>query len=495
MKPKICDKNTSFSDCELLILRLQVDESDKKQKRKVRVEHSAELNDLISILEDYLKRKKNVCYGGIAINALLPENAKIYNEDDIPDYDFFSSDALNDAKELVDIYINKGYKDVEAKTGKHHGTFKVFVNFQAMADITNVPNGLFNVLKRKSVNVGGILYTDANFLRMSMYSELSKPAGDTSRWEKVFKRLRLINKYYPIPNSNCNKIDFQRKMEDSNRETEIYEVVKNTLIDNNVVFFGGFAMEQYAKYMPKNINKQVNKIADFDVLSLDPLQTANIVKKELNSNGINNVIISKKTAIGEIIPLNYEIKVGADTIAFIYKPLGCHSYNVIKLNSKEIKIATIDTMLSFYLAFTYANKPYYDITRILCMSNFLFEVQKENRLEQKGVLKRFSIDCYGVQPKLEDIMREKADKFDELKDKKETKEYEEWFLKYNGNKNTKYTFKTPMKYDKYTKSNRNKYDKYTKYNRNKYDKYHKYTKSNRNKYRKSKTIKKKGFFW
>ncbi len=58
MKPKICDKNTSFSDCELLILRLQVDESDKKQKRKVQVEHSAELNDLISILEDYLKRKK-----------------------------------------------------------------------------------------------------------------------------------------------------------------------------------------------------------------------------------------------------------------------------------------------------------------------------------------------------------------------------------------------------------------------------------------------------
>ena len=78
-------------------------------------------------------------------------------------------------------------------------------------------------------------------------------------------------------------------------------------------------------------------------------------------------------------------------------------------------------------------------------------------------------------------------------DKDETKEYEEWFLKYDGNKKTrkfkgnqktKDTFKTPMKYDKYTKSNRNKYDKY-----------HKYKKSNRNKYHKSKTLKKKGFFW
>ena len=35
-----------------------------------------------------------------------------------------------------------------------------------------------------------------------------------------------------------------------------------------------------------------------------------------------------------------------------------------------------------YLAFIYANKPYYDEGRILCMSQYLFDVQK-NRLEQK----------------------------------------------------------------------------------------------------------------
>jgi hypothetical protein len=469
MKPQICDKNLSFSECELLILRLQIDESDKKQKKKNRKEHSAEINDMFSIIEDFLKRKKNVCYGGIAINALLPENEKIYSSDELPDYDFFSSDALSDAKELADLYINKGYEFVQAKSGQHHGTFKVFVNFQAMADITQVPKELFNVIKKKSVNVDGILYTDANFLRMSMYLELSRPEGDTSRWEKVFKRLRLINKYYPFPKSNCNKINFQRKIEDPTKEDEIYEIVKNTLIDNDVVFFGGFAIEQYAKYMPKNIKKQVNKIAYFDVLSIDPLQTANIVKKELNHNGIKNVTITKKSVIGEIIPLNYEIKVGNDTIAFIYKPLGCHSYNVIHSDSKQIKIATIDTMLSFYLAFTYASKTYYDIKRILCMSNFLFEVQKHNRLEQKGVLTRFSINCYGVQPTLEDLKREQFDKFIELKSKRGTREYDEWFLKYPSDEKTKRSDskkKTPS-----------------------------YTKSTRSKSKKSKTLKNKGFFW
>jgi len=470
MKPKICDKSVSFSECELVILRLQVDASEHKQKKQHIIEHSAELSGMFKIIEDFLKRKKNICYGGIAINALLPENDKIYDESDLPDYDFFSADALNDAKELVNIYIKHGYTDVEAKSGQHHGTYKVFVNFQGMADITNIPKGLFNAIKQKAVDVKGILYTDPVLLQMSMYLELSRPDGDTSRWEKVFKRLRLINKYYPLPTNDCNKVNFQRKMENMYKNDEIYEITKNALINNNVVFFGGFAISQYLRYMPKHIQKQVNKIADFDVLSIEPLKTANIIKNELNKNGINNVSISKKSSIGEILPLNYEIKIGNDTIAFIYQPLGCHSYNILNSNHKQIKIATIDTMLSFYLAFMYANKPYYDLDRILCMSNFLFEVQKHNRLEQKGLLKRFSIDCYGYQPSLEDLKREKAKKFIELKDKKGTKEYEEWFLNY-----------APLQKNSIINNKKMTSNK---------------TKNKAFKYKmKNKTLKKKGIFW
>ena len=60
-------------------------------------------------------------------------------------------------------------------------------------------------------------------------------------------------------------------------------------------------------------------------------------------------------------------------------------------------------MLSFFLAFLYANRPYYNTQRILCMAHYLFKVQEKNRLEQKGVLKRFSVDCYGKQETLEDM--------------------------------------------------------------------------------------------
>ena len=81
----------------------------------------------------------------------------------------------------------------------------------------------------------------------------------------------------------------------------------------------------------------------------------------------------------------------------------------------DTKIATIDTMLSYYLAFLYADRPYYDPERILCMSKFLFDVQYKNRLEQKGLLRRFSIICYGHQESVEEMRAEKAHKYKELK--------------------------------------------------------------------------------
>ena len=221
-------------------------------------------------------------------------------------------------------------------------------------------------------------------------------------------------------------------MENRENEDKIYENVKNTLINQGVVFFGGFASILYSQYMPKNLKKKIENVADFDVLSNNPEKTAEIIKERLDDNGIKNVKIIKQKNIGEIVPEHYEVKIGKDSILFIYKPIGCHSYNILMMNGKKVKVATIDTMLSFYLAFLYANKPYYNqfIDRILCMSKFLFDVQQKNRLAQKGLLKRFSITCYGHQESVEEMKSEKAAKYKEFKQTNNKKMFEEWFLNY-----------------------------------------------------------------
>jgi hypothetical protein len=248
----------------------------------------------------------------------------------------------------------------------------------------------------------------------------------------VLKRLTLLNKNYSITDINCNEIDFQREMNDPENEDKIYNTIKNTLVNQGVVFFGGFANTLYSQYMPKHLQKKLEKIADFDVLSNNPEKTAEIIKERLGDNGIKKVKIIKQPAIGEIVPEHYEVKIKNDSVLFIYKPIGCHSYNILVVNGTKIKVATIDTMLSLYLAFLYANKPYYNqfIERILCMSKFLFDVQQKNRLSQKGLLKRFSITCYGHQESVEEMKAEKAAKYKELKQSKDKKQFEEWFLNY-----------------------------------------------------------------
>jgi len=84
--------------------------------------------------------------------------------------------------------------------------------------------------------------------------------------------------------------------------------------------------------------------------------------------------------------------------------------------------------LSYYLAFMYADRDYFDDNRLLCLSSVLFKVQQENRLTQKDVLRRFVLDCYGKQTSLSE-MKEANNKLHSTLDKS-SKEYEERFLKY-----------------------------------------------------------------
>ena len=414
----------------MTILRQAVDEAEKTKGREKL--NSPELKKIIEIVENFLKVKHQICYGGTAINNILPKYDQFYDKElEIPDYDFFSMTPLEDAKELADIYYKQGFSEVEAKAGQHYGTYKVFVNFIPVADITLLSPELFKNIKKEAISVGGILYAPPNYLRMAMYLELSRPDGDISRWEKVLKRITLLNKNYPLIGKNCKEMDFQRPMEDSNNEELLYNTVKNSLIDQSVIFFGGLAVTLYSKYMPKKLGKKLHKLPDFDVLSEDAEMTAIIVKERLEQNNFKKIQIIYHKKIGEIISDHYEIRVGEETICFIYTPLACHSYNTIYIKNKKLNIASIDTMLSFYLAFLYSNREYYDKNRILCMSQYLFLVQQKNRLAQKGLLKRFSMNCYGKQEtfwKLCEHIKQK--KFMELKNKRNTKEFEEWFLRY-----------------------------------------------------------------
>ena len=82
-----CKKNMSFEECELAVLRSAVDKIEKQTGKK-KIENP-EVKEIINVVEEFLKKSKRICYGGTAINNILPVHDQFYDLNvEIPDYDF-----------------------------------------------------------------------------------------------------------------------------------------------------------------------------------------------------------------------------------------------------------------------------------------------------------------------------------------------------------------------------------------------------------------------
>ena len=159
---------SNLEEKELQILRDAVDLAEKRTGKKT--VNAPQIKEMITIVENFLRSKKLICYGGTAINNILPVQDQFYDKSlEIPDYDFYSPNALKDAKELANIYYKSGFDAVEAKAGVHFGTYKVFVNYIPVADITYLNPRLFKNIFKDSIRVDGIYYCAPNYLRMSMF--------------------------------------------------------------------------------------------------------------------------------------------------------------------------------------------------------------------------------------------------------------------------------------------------------------------------------------
>ncbi len=439
VKNESCNDSMTFQECEKAILRNAIDKTEELVGREMA--NNTEVKKIITILEQFLRKKKLVCYGGTAINNILPKEDQFYNTDiEIPDYDFYSKNAMEDAKQLADIYYKNGYIEIEAKAGVHLGTYKVFVNFLPIADITQMHTSIFKTLQKDSIKIKGIHYAPPNFLRMNMYLELSRPRGDISRWEKVYERLNLLNKHYPlnVNNEKCNKIDFERIKTDKDDYAErLYLDVRDTLIEMGAVFFGGYAVSLYSKYDTIH-NKYNEHHADFDVLMENIDKAAEDIKTQLKykyeySKEYKHIKIVKHDGIHEIIPDSMEIFVNNKSVVNIYSTLACHNYNTITIHKQKIKIATLYTIMNLYFAFIYTNETRHNKDKLLCMAKYLFDIEKTHKLNNDGILNKLNADCIGEQLTLADIRAEKAEKHKELT--RDTLEYEKWFLKYMPGRN------------------------------------------------------------
>lgn len=208
-------------------------EKIESKKLEILEPTKTELMAINKIIMDYIKDNKLKIYGGFAQNKLVyvkDPNDAFYNENDIPDIDVYSPDPLKDVVTLCDILHKKGYKYVQGKEALHKETYKIFVNFADVCDLSYVPRNIYH--KIPFITVDGINYTHPSFTYIDLYRMMSEPYFSSFRWKKIFPRLYVLQKHYPFNPAtqklnNAYNVPTAKKSIVSQMNRFIYDEIKN----------------------------------------------------------------------------------------------------------------------------------------------------------------------------------------------------------------------------------------------------------------------------
>lgn len=388
---------------------------------------------LFQIVKQFLQNEKYMLYGGMAINYVLPKEDRFYEIGDIPDYDVFCTNAQKSAFTLTQILYDAGYKYTEAKPAMHYGTYKVYSNFIPVVDFTEVSRTMFNHLFSDSIYSKDIKMWCApvHYLRMSMYLELSRPKGDISRWSKVYERLRLINKAFPITErkqlyTNCNK-PISYKVSAHKTQTyndSIIPLLKKILhrcIKHKYVFIGNTCMNilSRARYNSNKLNMGNENIiinAELQNIHINPkityidvLVNGNLRKNvlsmkdfiEKNSKHVVRLQHHNSILRGEFLPERYTLYIKNKAIMCMYSTFACHGYYTLK--GKGMRIASIHTLLNIYFAALLTKNNKHMHCHLFNMIQNVIDIEKRNKYPIVYLGK-----CYGYQKTIYDMKKSYA---------------------------------------------------------------------------------------
>lgn len=180
----------------------------------------------LKVVREFIAERKLILYGGIAIDyALRLKGTQIYGEDVLPDYDFFSSNHVEDSYDLAERLITAGFKNVDAIRAFHVQTQKVRVELIPVADISYCPKTVFDKLITLQYKDLRVLHP--NYQRMDMHHALSFPFDNIpnypsfqNRWKKDIKRFNLFEKHYSIELKELSIAGSKKELAIPNKDTQ-----------------------------------------------------------------------------------------------------------------------------------------------------------------------------------------------------------------------------------------------------------------------------------
>ena len=379
--------------------------------------HDDHILRAIEVVEEFLRKKHRLCYGGQAINAHLPAKYKFYDpEYSIPDYDFFTPSPDADITLIIKDLKKAGFTDIAAREGMHEGTMKIYVEYIPVADITEIDPKLYRILSKREYRNDGISYLDVNSLRMLMYLELSRPRGEVRRWEKVFERLMLLNEFSPIKKCITKKYLFKNGLTKEEAETTLDFIIKEKRV------FAGADLASYYQSTSNHTEWILTSRKPILFYSSTPKEDANYLLSELKKTSRDRKPFTVKTYSSkgiDMIPTIYIICHGRKTLVFIINESQCHSYiNMLMDKNTVMRIASMDTLITLYFSLGLIKSSFFDMGAMECLANQLVHININARNKHESVHFPFiSIKCSGRQTTLPSLIRAKVQRITQKKEK------------------------------------------------------------------------------
>ena len=383
--------------------------SEAQKRIDFTVANDPEIQKAIQVVERFLRKKRRVCYGGQAINALLSKERKFYNEKySIPDYDFFTPTYKQDSDDLVEELKKEGFNDVNMKFSVHEGTSKVLMNFVPVGHCTDMHPAFFKIIQSRAKLVNGIYFADPEFLRMMMYLELSRPRGQVDRWKKVYERLVLLNSEYP-PLKCTEPLRIPTNVSNEER-TSILDLAikrKRVLIGPECIPL----MEEGTGRKP--LDALVSMGGPVLLLSpqakMDGEDIADVLRIVHNGRG--------KVTVEEVITqysdlFNFTmVKHMKRPVALLVQEDACHSYNMLQVaRDVSLRTGSFDLLLQIYygmMIFGKQEKVFFAMP-LICLIQKLHAIEAKARNSPTHYVPAFSGKCSGHQQGIATLLKEKA---------------------------------------------------------------------------------------
>jgi hypothetical protein len=217
----------------------------------------------------YGKYKNRIFTGGMAIDlALKAKNSYIYKGFDI-DFDFFSPEFHKDAYELAYILAkNKDKSHLNAIVASHPSTMRVRYNWQPLADITFIPDNIYENIPTMGFN--GYRIVHPCYQMIDQHISLSQPYANEplinlmGRYPKDFIRYLKLAYYYNVEESINEICKVKGGKGDKNDKSDAkYEVINEKDIPAGTCLSGSAALYYWTegKYK-KPINENIILYSD-----------------------------------------------------------------------------------------------------------------------------------------------------------------------------------------------------------------------------------------